>query len=214
MNYNDTAPPGSSRAGAKGSGVGQRPRTSGAVDEIEAGDAGELGPLTQYVGYALRRAQVAIFGDFIRTLAEVDLRPAQFSVLTVIDGNPGLLQSRAGGALGIQKANFVPLLRELERRGLVRRVPLDGRSNGLHLTAAGTRLLARARRLHDEHHGRVAALIGEPERARLMATLRRLAALANGAEDPADAPRSLSRSAGAPRRAAATRRSPPASGRA
>lgn len=191
--------------------VSRRTAAGNGADEIAAGNAGELGPLTQYVGYALRRAQVALFGDFIRTLAEVDLRPAQFSVLTVIDGNPGLLQSRAGGALGIQKANFVPLLRELEARGLVRRVPLDGRSNGLHLTAAGKRLLARARRLHDQHHARVAALIGEAERPRLIAALRRLSALANPPAAPAAAPRSLSRSAGAPRRAAAARRSRPAS---
>jgi DNA-binding MarR family transcriptional regulator len=184
------------------------------ASEIEAGDAGELGALTEYVGYALRRAQVALFGDFIRTLAEVDLRPAQFSVLIVIDGNPGLLQSRAGAALGVQKANFVPLLRELERRGLVRRVAIDGRSNGLHLTAAGKRLLARARRLHDEHHMRVAALIGEADRRRLIALLGRLSGLANGRADRADAPRSPSRSAGAPRRAAATRRSRAASDRA
>jgi DNA-binding MarR family transcriptional regulator len=194
---------------AKGACVSRRVNKA---DEIAAGDAGELGPLTEYVGYALRRAQVALFGDFIRTLAEVDLRPAQFSVLTVIDGNPGLLQSRAGGALGIQKANFVPLLRELERRGLVRRVPLDGRSNGLHLTGAGKRLLARARRLHDEHHGRIAALIGDAERPQLLASLAKLAALANGSEGPASARRSLSGSAGAPRRAAAKRRSPRASG--
>jgi DNA-binding MarR family transcriptional regulator len=199
---------------AKGPHVSRRTAAKHGPDEIAAGDAGELGPLTQYVGYALRRAQVALFGDFIRTLAEVDLRPAQFSVLTVIDANPGLLQSRAGAALGIQKANFVPLLRELEERGLVRRVPLDGRSNGLHLTAAGKRLLGRARRLHDEHHGRVAALIGESDRPKLIAMLWRLSALANGNEARADAPRSLSRSAGAPRRAAAKRRNPPASDRA
>jgi DNA-binding MarR family transcriptional regulator len=214
MDYNDRSGRGQVGSGANRRRVSQRTTAKNAGDEIAAGDAGELGPLTEYVGYALRRAQVAIFGDFIRTLAEVDLRPAQFSVLTVIDGNPGLLQSRAGTALGIQKANFVPLLRELERRGLVRRVPLDGRSNGLHLTAAGKRLLGRARRLHDQHHGRVEALIGESERPRLIATLRRLAALANAGEDPADAPRSLSRSAGAPRRAAAKPRSRPASDRA
>lgn len=211
MDYNHAAPPGSSGTRGERRRVSQRVKKA---DEVAAGDAGELGPLTEYVGYALRRAQVALFTDFIRTLADVDLRPAQFSVLTVIDGNPGLLQSRAGSALGIQKANFVPLLRELERRGLVRREALDGRSNGLHLTAAGKRLLARARRLHDRHHARIEALIGESERPRLIATLAKLTALANGAPAPAAAPRSLSKSAAAPRRAAAKRRSPPASGRA
>ena len=110
-------------------------------DLESATDAGALGPLHAYVGYVLRRAQVAVFQDFIRTLAGVDLRPAQFSVLALIDANPGIVQSRACSALGIQKANFVPMLQELEKRGLTRRVPVDGRSNGVFLTPKGRALL-------------------------------------------------------------------------
>jgi DNA-binding MarR family transcriptional regulator len=146
-------------------------------DLESATDAGVLGPLHAYVGYVLRRAQIAVFQDFIRTLAGVDLRPAQFSVLALIDANPGIVQSRACSALGIQKANFVPMLQELEKRGLTRRVPVDGRSNGVFLTAKGRALLKRARSLHDRHHARITALIGEPEQRRLIATLERLAAL-------------------------------------
>ncbi|MDB5070283.1 MAG: MarR family transcriptional regulator [Candidatus Eremiobacteraeota bacterium] len=146
-------------------------------DLESATDAGALGPLHAYVGYVLRRAQIAVFQDFIRTLAGVDLRPAQFSVLTLIDANPGIVQSRACSALGIQKANFVPMLQELEKRGLTRRVPVDGRSNGVFLTAKGRALLKRARSLHDRHHARITKLIGEPEQRRLIATLDRLATL-------------------------------------
>ena len=146
--------------------------------ELEsATDAGVRGPLHAYVGYVLRRAQLAVFQDFIRTLGQVDLRPAQFSVLALIDANPGIVQSRACDALGIQKANFVPMLQELEKRGLTRRVPVDGRSNGVFLTRKGKSLLKRARSLHDRHHARITALIGEPEQRRLIATLERLAAL-------------------------------------
>jgi DNA-binding MarR family transcriptional regulator len=142
-----------------------------------ATNAGALGPLHAYVGYALRRAQLAIFQDFIRTLAEVDLRPAQFSVLTLIDAHPGILQSRAAAALGIQKANFVPLIGELERRELTRRVPVDGRSNGMHVTPKGRALLKRARALHDRHHARVTASIGDADLRRLIDVLERLAAV-------------------------------------
>jgi hypothetical protein len=55
----------------------------------------------------LRRAQLTVFQDVIATLAEVDLRPAQFSVLILVDTNPGTVQSHASAALGTQKANFV-----------------------------------------------------------------------------------------------------------
>lgn len=146
--------------------------------ELEATtDAGDRGPLHEYVGYVLRRAQMAVFQDFIRSLEAVDLRPAQFSVLALIDANPGILQSRACAALGIQKTNFVPMLQELERRGLTRRTPVDGRSNGVFVTPKGKALLKRARSLHDRHHARITALIGESEQRRLIATLERLTAL-------------------------------------
>ena len=84
----------------------------------EATRSVDLAPLKGYVGYAVRRAQMAIFGDFVESLREVDLRPAQFGVLVVIGDNPGMRQSDVSGGLGIQKANFVPLISELEARAV------------------------------------------------------------------------------------------------
>jgi DNA-binding MarR family transcriptional regulator len=186
------------------------------MDELVPEVAGERGPLTEYLGYALRRAQVTVFADVIGALSEIGLRPAQFSVLAVIDANPGVLQSRACAKLGIQKANFVPLLDGLQRRGLLRRVARDGRANGLHLTDAGRRLLVRARRIIDRHEQRVCASMTAPERKRLMTALKRIAGLdgVSAREGPAAAPRSPSGSAAAPRRGSAARRSRAASDRA
>ena len=186
------------------------------MDALAPEVAGEFGPLSEYVGYALRRAQLKVFGEFIDALAELDLRPAHFSVLTVVDANPGVLQSSACAALGIQKANFVPLLDSLQRRGLLRRVARDGRANGLHLTDEGKRVLARARRLHDRLERRLTAQMSPLERKRLIATLNRLSGAddLSAAEDRADARRSPSRSAGAPRRGSAAKRSRAASDRA
>jgi DNA-binding MarR family transcriptional regulator len=180
------------------------------VDPLQPEVAGASGPLTEYLGYALRRAQLKVFQDFIETLDELDLRPAHFSVLAVIDANPGVLQSRACAALGIQKANFVPLLDGLQRRGLLRRVALNGRANGLHLTDEGRKLLVRARRLHDRHERRVLGAMPALERKRLLATLRRIAGPDELSPPAARAAgrRSLSGSAGAPRRGSAAKRSP------
>jgi DNA-binding MarR family transcriptional regulator len=117
----------------------------------------DLAPLMSFVGYAVRRAQIAIFGDFLESLREVDLRPAQFGVLVVIDDHPGMRQSDVCAGLGIQKANFVPLISELEARGLVVREPgaNDRRAYALHLTAQGAALLRRARELHARHEARL-----------------------------------------------------------
>ena len=87
----------------------------------------DLGPLPELIGYVLRRAQLAVFQDFFAAFAPFDIRPAQFSVLTVIERNPGLTQSQAAEALGIKRTNFVGMLDELETRGLAARRQTAGR---------------------------------------------------------------------------------------
>jgi DNA-binding MarR family transcriptional regulator len=146
----------------------------------EAGGNGapgiELGPITGYIGYALRRAQIAAFTDFIGSLKQLDLRPTIFGVLLIIDQNPGLPQSAVCSALGIQKANFVPLLDELESRKLAVRQDgvADRRSYALHLTAEGKALVRRARELHAEHEARLAKRLGAGGREQLLTLLEQL----------------------------------------
>jgi DNA-binding MarR family transcriptional regulator len=150
-----------------------------ARDEAEASIPLDLGPLAEMTGYALRRAQIAVFEDFIEALAEVDLRPAQFSVLHVLDRAPGCTQSAVASALGIQRANFVALLDTLETRGLARRAPspTDKRSHALYLTPEGMRVLARARELEAAHEARqIERLGGKDKRAELLALAQKLAA--------------------------------------
>ena len=98
-----------------------------------------LDALAGHAGYAVRRFQIWIFQDFIRTLAAVDIRPTQYSVMTVIGANPGLSQMAVAKRLGIERARLVHLLDSLEHRDLVSRVrsATDRRSHALHLTARG-----------------------------------------------------------------------------
>ena len=144
--------------------------------------------IAEKVGYQLRRAQLAVFAKFNDQFGTLDLRPAQFTLLAVLDAYPGIVQSRAGELLGIQKANFTPFVAALERRTLVARVRLDGRTNGLRLTPQGRSLLRRARRLADQHESAVTAMLTPRERHTLNALLQRVTASARS--DPADAPRS------------------------
>jgi DNA-binding MarR family transcriptional regulator len=136
-----------------------------------------LGPLEGLIGYALRRAQLAVFDEVIRDFAELDLRPAQYSVLVLVGSRPGLKQSEVAAALGIQRANFVALLDRLEKRGLARRAPApnDRRCHALHLTAEGERVLARAGARVAAIEARLDAKLGPGGRERLLDMLWRLA---------------------------------------
>jgi DNA-binding MarR family transcriptional regulator len=139
-----------------------------------------MSPLNGLVGYALRRAQLAIFADFNQTLASLNLRPTQLAVLMLIDQNPGTSQSSVSEALGIQKANFVAIIAELADRGLVRRRKSenDGRTYSLGLTARGRSLLDDAEKLQSVHEARVIAQIGTEGRVQLLSLLERVTRLA------------------------------------
>lgn len=147
----------------------------------EADPAGEsaldLSALTEIIGYPLRRAQMAVFEDFNRRFAALELTPAQYSALVAIGGNPGRKQSEIAGGLGIQRPNFVAMMDELERRGLAERLPSDAdrRSHALVLTQAGAALLARARIAQAEQEAAIVRLLGQEGRQTLVALLRRLA---------------------------------------
>src|SRR5882762_7651694 len=104
-------------------------------------------PLRDFPGYALRRASVATMQTLARRLTELDLRPTETSVLLVIESNPNITQSEIGRMLDIAGANMAPLISRLEKRELVQRQPVDGRSHGLALTSRGRALNVRAKKV-------------------------------------------------------------------
>lgn len=134
----------------------------------------DIGTLNGHLGYFLRRAQVWVFQDFIQALSSIDIRPAQYSVLTVIGANPGLSQADVAETLGIERARLVRLLDRLQKRGLTRRMasPIDKRSHSLQLTAAGQDTLKRARALAAMHEARLVERLGTANHRMVMEALR------------------------------------------
>jgi DNA-binding MarR family transcriptional regulator len=145
----------------------------------EADDAPiELGELSEMLGYALKRAQLKIFEDFLRCVAPLQLTPAQFSVLLLLDRNPGRNQTEIANTLGILRPNFVAMLDTLESRELCARVrsASDRRSHHLVLTDKGRAMLSRAKKLVSaKHEARLNELLGPGNRAALVAMLTRIA---------------------------------------
>jgi DNA-binding MarR family transcriptional regulator len=152
---------------------GRKQAGNGGTQSDVMDDAIALDTLAGHAGYAVRRFQIWIFQDFIRTLGAVDIRPTQYSVMTVIGANPGLSQMAVAKRLGIERARLVRLLDSLEHRDLVSRVrsTTDRRTHALHLTTGGKTALAQFRRLAAEHERHVAEKIGKENRERLLQIL-------------------------------------------
>src|ERR1700716_4160937 len=87
----------------------------------------QLGELSELLGYSLKRAQLKVFEDFLRCVAPLQLTPAQFSVMLLLDNNPGRNQTEIANTLGILRPNFVAMLDGLESRELWVR---SGSTNG------------------------------------------------------------------------------------
>lgn len=129
------------------------------------------------IGYRLRRAQLSVFQQFLSFFETLNLRPAEYSVLVLMEENPGRKQSEIAAALSIKRANFVALVDGLEKRGLISRevVANDRRANALYLTEQGTRFLADARDVHAKlEDDLVAKLGGTEQRDTLLSLLKKI----------------------------------------
>lgn len=145
-------------------------------------EAIDLGHLPDLLGYALRQAQLAVFRDFLRAFSRFNIRPVQYGVLTVIEQNPGLKQQHVCQAIGIRRANFVPLLDDLEHRGLARRglSAHDQRASALFLTEKGKALMRELRKANKAHEKRIAGSLSRERRRLLIETLNKIKLSADG----------------------------------
>ena len=133
----------------------------------------DTGNLPMLLGYVIRRAQLAIFEDFHARFAGEDIRPAQYSVLKLIQLNPGARQMEVSAALGIQRSNFGPMFDAIEQRGLAerRRLAGDRRAAALFLTPAGEAMMTRLDALVEAHEAKFVARIGAQQKATLQTLL-------------------------------------------
>jgi DNA-binding MarR family transcriptional regulator len=138
----------------------------------------QLGELSELLGYVLKRAQLKVFEDFLRCVAPLQLTPAQFSVLLLLDKNPGRNQTEIANTLGILRPNFVAMLDALESRDLCARMRSanDRRSHIVVLTDKGRAVLARAKKLvATKHEARLNEVLGPANRAALLDMMAKLA---------------------------------------
>ena len=131
-------------------------------------------PLERRVTYLLRRVSAAMMAGLASSLAELDLRPVEASMLIVISANPGCKQAQIGRLLGIKAANMAPLIGSLLARGMIAKSQMDGRSQAVVLTKLGKVAAREAERRMDHLDAQVADMLGPTGCAKLASALTTL----------------------------------------
>ncbi len=132
--------------------------------------------LETLLGYNARRASLTIISRFIERMTEFDLRPVDFSVLSLMGHNPGITSRELCNSLNILAPNLVMFLKVFEKRGLVARTPhpTDGRSMGLTLTKKGQKLMQKAEVAALESDASAAHKLSPSEQKTLMRLLQKI----------------------------------------
>lgn len=132
--------------------------------------------LETLIGYNARRAALTIIGEFLQRMAVYDLRPVDFSVLSLVTHNPGITSRQLCAALNILPPNLVGMIHALEKRGVIERRPHphDGRAMGLHLTASGGQLMREAEQTASELETTATARLTAAERKTLIRLLQKI----------------------------------------
>jgi DNA-binding MarR family transcriptional regulator len=132
--------------------------------------------LETLLGYNARRAALVIIELFLKRMAVYDLRPVDFSVLSLITHNPGISSRQLCSELNILPPNLVGMINTLEKRELILRQPhpSDGRVIGLHLSEVGSKLMKDAEKTAQELENEAASKLTATERKTLMRLLQKI----------------------------------------
>jgi DNA-binding MarR family transcriptional regulator len=141
-----------------------------AVDQVDTSY------LESLIGYNARRAALSVIEVFMPRMAPYDLRPVDFSVLSLVAHNPGITSRQLCTTLGILPPNLVGMIGALEKRELIQRRPhpRDGRAMGLHLTTTGQKLMRDAERTAAELEADVASRLSASESRTLIRLLKKI----------------------------------------
>ena len=140
--------------------------------------------LDDLMGYNLRRAHGVQKQRFETVFGPLAIRPVTLSALGTIYDNPGITQAELGKKLNIKRANMVPVMAELEGRGLIARRPSDNdrRAHLVALTPAGLKFTLKLLELHRRLEEDLVKALGARDRDQLLQLLKRFRKLATEPE--------------------------------
>lgn len=134
--------------------------------------------LRQIVGYELAQAAITTSQVFSTLVGDVfDLRPVEFTLLTLLNENPGTSAKRLAQALAVTPPNITMWMDRLETRGLIarERSVTDRRAQHIRLTPKGTQIARKAFKLLTEGEQTALAPLSVAERTMLVELLHKVA---------------------------------------
>jgi DNA-binding MarR family transcriptional regulator len=151
-------------------------KKSSPTERTPAGQLAEA-RLQSVIGYQLAQASIVTDQLFTQVVGEpLELRPVEYTLLTLIAENPGGSLARLARALAVKPPNITILVDRLEQRGLIARSysEEDRRAQVLHTTPEGAALVRQAteRIIAAEQ---AAAPLTQGERTLLLELLHKLA---------------------------------------
>ena len=134
----------------------------------------QMTALEGIVGFHMRKAILRGQSRFA-TAAGRKLVTGQFSVMAIINENPGRTQSAIAEAAGVDRSSLVPILNKFEKDGLIHRAPVKGdkRAYAVRLTKKGEKELTVLEEKAEEIEAQVIAGLGAKDHAQLIDLLKR-----------------------------------------
>lgn len=118
-----------------------------------------------HLGYLMRQAHAAVRGAMEKALADLDVTPPQFAVLTMVVNYPGISGAELARLTFLTPQTINVIVRNLVRAELVAKsVDTEhGRILRLHATERGVAVLKRCRARVMQVEGRLSGLLGRDE---------------------------------------------------
>lgn len=163
----------------------KRPPRPARPDITPAGRLEEA-KLHHVLGYQIAQAAIVSNSLFRRHVGEpFELRPVEYTLLTLIVENPGGSLARLARALAVTAPNITMWIDKLEERGLVQREKseTDRRSQMLRATPRGEEIAAQATHRIVEAEREALAHLSPAERAMLIELLHKVACARPGESD-------------------------------
>ena len=127
-------------------------------------------------GYMMKRAQMELNRSIYEYLGDTGLTLVQFSVLSIVQENPGIAQSELAEVLAVERPRLVPIVDRLEKLNLAerRQNPEDRRGRMIYLTSEGCSRINQLKAKFDQHQEWLRLELGEIKFAETIAVLRQL----------------------------------------